>query len=66
MLSLLEGPVAELPDGASWPDRWEALRTVLADARIPEKLRTNLLASEDLCQFLTCASMIGTTAVGYL
>jgi hypothetical protein len=66
VLSLLEGPVAELPNDAIWPARREALQTVLADAQIPKRLRTNLLASEDLCQFLTCAPPIGTTAAGYL
>ncbi|MDH6221133.1 hypothetical protein [Streptomyces pseudovenezuelae] len=66
VLALLEAPLAELPEDASWSARREALHTVLANAQIPEKLRASLLASEALCQLLATAPSIGTTAAGYL
>ncbi|GAA5191530.1 hypothetical protein GCM10023322_49070 [Rugosimonospora acidiphila] len=66
VLSLLEAPIAELPEDAAWADRRKALETVLTDAQLPERLRTNLLASEDLCHLLTCAPSIGNVAAGYL
>jgi hypothetical protein len=66
VLALLEAPIAELPEDASWSARREALRTVLTEAQIPDKLRTSLLASEDLCQLLATAPPIGTAAAGYL
>ena len=66
VLSLLEAPVAELPENADWPTRRQALHTVLGDAQIPEKLRTNLLASEGLCELLASDPPIGTAAAGYL
>jgi hypothetical protein len=66
VLSLLEAPVVELPADANWSARREALQTVLTDAQIPERLRADLLASEDLWQLLACAPPIGTTAAGYL
>jgi KAP family P-loop domain/Caspase domain len=66
VLSLLEAPIAELPENADWLTRRQALHTVLGDAQIPEKLRTNLLASEGLCELLASDPPIGTAAAGYL
>lgn len=66
VLALLEAPIAELQEDASWPERREALQAVLAEAEIPETLRSNLLASEDLCRLLATAPSIGTAAAGYL
>ncbi|MEV7197378.1 P-loop NTPase fold protein [Streptomyces sp. NPDC093510] len=66
VLALLEAPIAELQEDASWPERREALQAVLAEATIPETLRSNLLASEDLCRLLATAPSIGTAAAGYL
>jgi hypothetical protein len=66
VLSLLEAPVAELPEDADWTARKEALHQSLADAHVPDRLRANLLASEDLCKLLATNPSIGTTAAIFL
>ncbi|MFD0743299.1 P-loop NTPase fold protein [Phytohabitans flavus] len=66
VLSLLEAPVAELPEDADWAARKEALRAALVDAKVPDRLRANLLASDDLCKLLASGPAIGTTAAIFL
>ena len=66
VLSLLEAPIAELEEEADWPTRKAALDLVLLKADIPDRLRADLLASEDLCQLLARHPPIGTTAASYL
>jgi hypothetical protein len=66
VLSLLEAPIAEIKEDADWPDRKAALNSVLLKADIPDRLRVDLLESEDLCTLLAHHPPIGTTAAGYL
>ncbi|MEH1129124.1 hypothetical protein [Micromonospora sp. CPCC 206061] len=66
VLSLLEAPVAELPEDADWTARKEALHQSLVNAHVPDRLRANLLGSEDLCKLLAANPSIGTTAAIFL
>jgi hypothetical protein len=66
VLALLEEPIAELGEAASWSARKAALHSVLSEAEIPDQLKADLLVSEDLCTLLASQPPIGTTTAGYL
>jgi hypothetical protein len=66
VLALLEAPIAELAEDASWVDRRASLAKVLDEAQLPQQLRDALLASEELCRLLATGPPIGTAAAGFL
>ena len=66
LLSLLETTIAEFDDNTNWVTKRQELHRALGDLQIPERLLTNLITSDGLCEFLASAPPIGTAAPGYL